>query len=310
MENCALTGVKQWRDDVFVTVPRWKRGVPATLARVVTVGGKPLLEPFPSWQMNAIGDPNALQYVQSMEIDTHGRMWIVDVGRLNIFDAPESVVNGPPKLILLDIATRRVLQTFVFPHDVAAWNSSFLNDVAVDEPRGFAYISDASGSGGVVVYDLNKNRARRWSGPGTAVESGVLLNISGKTYDFRTPSGTFRALSNCLGELLTIGAAADGIALSPDSERVYYCPLLGFHLWSVPASLLRDFAAPAAAISAAAVDHGKKASQTDGMAFDARGTLYFGLLSLDGINKWTPPAPLTTQEALLPRDPATLQWFA
>ena len=54
-----------------------------------------VLQPFPDWEMQEIGNPSALQYVQSMEIDLSGKMWIVDVGRLNILEAdPSKVVNG------------------------------------------------------------------------------------------------------------------------------------------------------------------------------------------------------------------------
>ena len=68
-DNCALAGVKMWKDDIFVTVPRWRPGVPATLAKVVTKASRSLLQPWPSFEMQTIGDPSSLQFVQSMEID-------------------------------------------------------------------------------------------------------------------------------------------------------------------------------------------------------------------------------------------------
>lgn len=48
----------------------------------VYIDGKPLLQPYPSWEMQTINNYSALQYVQSMEVDTQGRMWILDTGRV------------------------------------------------------------------------------------------------------------------------------------------------------------------------------------------------------------------------------------
>jgi ligand-binding sensor domain-containing protein len=48
----------------------------------VTIDGAPVLQPFPSWEWNDPMDPSKLQYIQSMEIDSRGNMWILDVGRV------------------------------------------------------------------------------------------------------------------------------------------------------------------------------------------------------------------------------------
>lgn len=65
-------------------------------------------------------------------------------GRLNIFDysyVPR--VNGPAKLVIMDIVSMTVLREFVFPDSVAPWDSSFCNDLVVDEVNMVAYIADA-----------------------------------------------------------------------------------------------------------------------------------------------------------------------
>jgi hypothetical protein len=81
-----------------------------------------------------------------MEITPSGVMWIIDVGRLNIFGGvPSEVVNGPPKLVLWDMVARQAVHVFVFPSTVAPYDSSFLNDIAVDNQRHIAYISDSGG---------------------------------------------------------------------------------------------------------------------------------------------------------------------
>jgi sugar lactone lactonase YvrE len=186
-----------------------------------------------------------------------------------------------------------VERTFVFPNDVAYYDSSFLNDIVIDETRGVAYISDTSGDGAIIVYDYTSNQARRWTGPGTALEPNTVFTINGINYtDIQAPS--------------------DGIALNPDASTVYYCPLTGYHLWSLPASTLRDFSMSFAdwnaSLTSAAIDHGEKASQSDGMAFSDKGTLYFGLLSMNGINSWDPNKNLSTQTAAVVPDNQTLEW--
>ncbi len=92
---------------------------------MVSVGGQSLLQPFPGWQQQNVSgaapDPAALWYVQSMEITPAGVMWVLDVGRLHIFDAAQFVVNGAPRLTLLDLRSGTVLHTFVFPNSVASY---------------------------------------------------------------------------------------------------------------------------------------------------------------------------------------------
>ena len=62
-------------------------GSPATLGYIVAPADKgrtdPEVEPFPSWQMNQIGNCSALQFVQGIAIDARGILWAVDSGRVN-----------------------------------------------------------------------------------------------------------------------------------------------------------------------------------------------------------------------------------
>lgn len=64
-ENCVLAGIKQWKDSVFVTIPRWAPGVPATLNKVVVKNGNPLLQPFPPIEQQMINTTKGLKNVQS-----------------------------------------------------------------------------------------------------------------------------------------------------------------------------------------------------------------------------------------------------
>jgi sugar lactone lactonase YvrE len=285
--NNVITGLKFFNDAAYVTVPRWRTGVPSTMNRVDVVDGVPLLTPYPSWQFNDPTDPAALHYTQSMEITPDGVMWMLDVGRLYIFDAVVQPVNAPPKLILFDIVANQTLQTFLFPDDVAPYASSFLNDLVLDMTDGFAYISDAGGAGGIVVYDRTSNSARRFADASTAADMSVNMTINGVYYP-------------------TIATPEDGIALSPDRSRLFYCALRGQTLYSLPTAALKNFALTNAQLSAQVTTHGYK-PPSDGMTFANSGTLFFGSLTGDAVLQWDPDTPLNTQ-AVLASDTDTMQW--
>ena len=88
--------------------------------------------------MQEEGDCAKLQYVQSMEI-SGDVMWVVDVGRRNIFTAaPDN--SCPPKLVRIDVRTRVVLSTYDFPTSAASHTASFLNDIVVDAANDRAFI--------------------------------------------------------------------------------------------------------------------------------------------------------------------------
>jgi len=296
VEKNVITGVKQWGDNVYVTVPRWLGGVPATLAKVSSLkdsSGSFLLEPFPSWEMNDVNNINGLRYVQSMEIDPSGRMWIIDIGRLDIFTS--NPINGPAKLLVYDLNSDSLEREYIFPNSVAPFDSNFLNDIVVDFTRRVAYISDSGGptvEGALVVYDYTTNSARRWEHPPTmAAVPSEFISINGVDYrDMLTP--------------------CDGIALTPDGNTLYYNPLTSLQLYSIPTALFRDFSTTSEQLISAITYHGAKESQTDGMTFDSNGVLYFGLLSLNGVNSWLPAdGPLeTSQSSLISPNTDTLQW--
>jgi len=267
-----LLGVKFWKGQLFVTVPRWRMGVPSTLNKVITAQGQQILQPYPSWEMQTIGDPSALQSIQSMEIDSRGWMWILDVGRRNLLDAP-NIVNGPPKLVIWDITNNCKIREFVFPNDVLPWNNSFANDLAVDETNGFAYISDTWAYGGVIVYSFSMNQARRFDHGTMHGNSTGVLHIDGKTYPSILPT--------------------DGIALSHDTLTVYYCAISTPYLYSVSATVLRDFSADNNKIGDTVISYGYK-GVSDGMAMDNIGNLYFGNLEKNSVYAWNSKMPITT----------------
>ena len=110
-ENTTISGVKVWGDRLYVTLPRWRRGVPATLASIPLpkMGNyhnpSPKLEPFPSWEMQQVGNCSALQNVKNVEIDpTTGYMWVIDSGRIDTL-SQRSENRCPPKIVVFDLSS-------------------------------------------------------------------------------------------------------------------------------------------------------------------------------------------------------------
>ena len=232
---------------------------------------------------------SSLWYVQSMEVDwSTGLMWVIDVGRLNIFDTAVPVVNGPPKLLLLDLTTGgAVVHTFIFPDSVASCTASFLNDIVVDHTRGVAYISDA-GTGAIVVYDLAANAAWRLSSTYTQADPAALITINGIPYPM-------------------ISAAEDGIAYDPLRDVVYFCPLRGSQLFSIAAPNLRNAALTDADFASLTSIVGPK-PPSDGLAFSSNGNLYYGDLNTNALYEWTPGLAMTSAR-IVAQNSTTMQWI-
>lgn len=146
-ENNIIAGIKHFGENFYITLPRMKNGVPTTLAKIpagVVEDTAPALTPFPSWEMNTLGDCNALQNVQNVEIDAKGQIWIIDSGRTETLSTSPSI-RCPPKLIIFDIKKNMTTTAYTFPDSVASFNSNFLYDIVVDDTdSGYAYITDNS----------------------------------------------------------------------------------------------------------------------------------------------------------------------
>jgi len=285
-EKCTVTGIKQWKDTLYVTSPRWLHGVPTSLNSVVQIGGQSVLRPFPSYETQVLGDASSIQYIQSMEIDRRGWMWIIDVGRHAIMEAVDEF-SGAPKLWIWDIDGNRLVHEYLFPDRIASHQTSFLNDIFVDDVRDVAYISETSGTGALLVYDLATNRARRWdSHPALSFES-PLPPFTVEGFDI-----------NRLGPL-----PVDGLALAPQIDRVFFTPIHGVKLYSVSASLLRDFSSTNAMLDADVQDHGAKSSQCDGLTVSDDGMLYMSMLTSNSVEVLDVTKEDTSSAATVVQDP-------
>lgn len=293
--NNFIAGVKFWKGKMYLTVPRWKNGVPVTLgvtsATPVNGNTAPKLEAFPNWDMQEIGDCNAFQLVQSMEIDPKGRMWVLDSGKMSPLSV-EVKTTCPPRLVILDLENNgEILRTYEFPPQVARHGTAHLNDIVLDhEDGGMAYITDSDREDpGIIVYSLSNNTS--WK-------------VRHDSMKAKPEAVRFMVSKN----LINMPISVDGIALSPASvedRQVYYSPLSSFHLYSIPTSVLKSNLSN---VDEYVKELGKKISQTDGMMMSAKGALYFGLLADDAVAMWDTKQSFTTGQRVISRDHERMQW--
>ena len=252
---------------IFVNFPEWGDDVPATVVELVD--GEPRAFPDEKWnEARGNDDSEAFVSVQSIVVDPRDRLWVLDTGSPMF----KPTVHGGPKLVCVDLATDEVVQTILFDTDIAL-PTTYLNDVRFDltvGAAGFAYITDSSDQGpnGIIVVDLATGDAwRRLNDhPSTkALPLAVMVPVAeGRVFAEREAGKP--------PQPVTMGA--DGIAISHDGERLWYCPLISRRWYSVDTGMLRDRDATDDAVAGSVIDEGDKGGGADGLESDDQGRIY------------------------------------
>lgn len=166
--------------------------------------------------------------------------------------------HGGPKLVCVDLSTDEVVQTILFPTDVAL-STTYLNDVRFDLSRG---------PNGIIVVDLASGET--WRGlhehPSTKALTPPDLRMVAEGEQFLERSED--------GSTSPVTMGSDGIAIAADGSRLYYCPLASRRLLSVDTDALVDRQIDEQAVAATVVDEGDKGSAGDGMETDGDGRIY------------------------------------
>lgn len=149
------------QDSVFLALPRYKAGSPATLVQTDLKQGSchTTLKPFPCWSMQEEGNCQALQSAVDIFLDNNDVLWVLDVGVTNSLETP--VRRCPPKVIAFSVKTGKVLKTVSL--DGLTAPTSRLQYLVVDyaaDGRCFVYVSDAS-TRSIIVFDVQAARGFR-----------------------------------------------------------------------------------------------------------------------------------------------------
>ena len=265
-----FTGVAVANNDrLFVNYPYWLDAHQYSVVEVKQ--GKAVPYPNETWNSFKKGEEgqNKFVCVQAVYTDDQNYLWIVDAAGIGL----GPVYQRSNKVIRINLATDTIERIYRFPEEIIN-DHVYLNDIRVDNQNGFAYMTDSS-SGGLVVLNINSGESRY------VLENSPAV-LSDKNYTF-SPLG--KELTTGDGNPLKVNS--DGIALSPDREWLYFKPLTDAKLYRISTSVLRDFETPINTIEESVVDLGSFTT-TDGMIFDDKGNLYFGDLEQHSILKITP----------------------
>ena len=255
-----VTGVAVSKDNrIFVNFPRWEQDVAISVAEVGP-GGR--LTPFPNAEWNAWRNAKKLSNgdhfvcVQSVVAGPQNTLWVLDPA------APgnEFNIEGGPKLVEIDLGTNQVKRTILFDRAVIP-QGSYLNDVRFSPDGKWAYITDSGVVGALIAVDLTANKPRRLlSGHvSTQLEADVTVMTDGKK--LQRPDNRGPAF------------AADGIALDPKGEYVYWQALAGKTLYRISTKALTSPDMADGQV-AAAVEKLGTTCVADGYWMDGQGRLF------------------------------------
>jgi sugar lactone lactonase YvrE len=269
---------------IFVNFPRWSEDVPVSVAEVLPDGS---VKPYPndewnSWRNLRMADISPADHfvcVQSVVADGRGSLWVVDPAAPN----SEKIVKNGPKLVQIDLATNSVKRVYAIQVSVAG-DASYLNDVRIAPDGKFAYMTDSGQPGGLVVVDIGSGQAwRALSGePSTQFEPGVIVQVDGKP--LRRPDNR-QPMFN-----------ADGIALSPNGDTLYWQALTGHTLYRIDTNTLQ------AAKDHADAANGKEQNiavtePVDGLWMDKSGKLYLSSVGDNAVKSLSADGTLKTEIA-------------
>jgi sugar lactone lactonase YvrE len=226
--------------------------------------------------------------VQALWVDKSDHLWALDSSLPKV-----NQERLPPKLVEFDLSDNRVIRQYDFKGVVSAKDS--LNDVRIDTLHDYAYLTNAGNKGGLVVLDLKTGNARQVlvGDRSTFADSSQHLMI-GNDVALR-PDGS------------VVAVQADGIALSPDAQWLYYRPLTDHNYWRVPTAALRDAGLSNADLSGK-VEYLGSSALSGGLIMDASGTLYGGDLEHRTVVALTLTPDHKLNSEVFVSDPSKLSW--
>nr|CAD7457428.1 unnamed protein product [Timema tahoe] len=292
-ENNIPVGIEVWRDKLFVTVPRWREGVPSTLNYISLTKSfpdSPKLTPYPDWNTNRQGNCGGVTTTYRIKADKCDRLWVLDSGTVGIGNTTRQVC--PYALLVFDLTTDKLLRRYQYKEEDTNQNT-FIANIAVDIGSTcddtFVYASDELGYG-LIVYSYTENTSWR-------VTHGFFhpdplkgdFNVGGLNYQWEE-EGIF------------------GLALSPikgDGFRtLFFHPLASNREFAVSTRILRDknLATESYHEFASLEERGPNTHSTASVMSDD-GVLLYNLVDQNAVGCWNSKSPyLPENQGIVDKD--------
>ncbi|XP_050298512.1 protein yellow [Anthonomus grandis grandis] len=289
-ENNIPMGLEVYKNRIFVTLPRWKFGVAASLAyidRATDPMDSPLLKPYPNWDAHrAFGDaPPEIVSPFRVRADQCGRLWVPDTGIEGLLEN-EPKVNKNTTIMIYDLHNDQLIRTFEIPFDQTTEDSFFANLAIEDEDceNTFAYFADLGGPG-LIVYSWKQNRS--WK-------------VKHNYFHIKPTAGDM----NVMGISFQWSDGIFGLALRPEKDgfsTLFFHPLTSFDEFSVSTRILRDesLASNRSNYHEFKFLGGRGPKSQSGVSFldKKTGVLFYALINLNAVACWRTTNPAYTMES-------------
>ncbi|XP_028043783.1 protein yellow-like isoform X2 [Bombyx mandarina] len=280
--NVIPLGIERWKGRVFISTPRWKSGVPATLSSVPvsSQSESPELAPYPNWDWHNAVNCTGFTSIFRMSVDHCGIMWVLDSGQVEAFETPRQLC--PPTLFAIDLETDTVVAKYPIPSEFVLQNSLITN-LIVDSRDArcrdlHVYIADAWRFGLIVFRDSD---AAFWRFSHYSFYPEPLLsNYTLHGLNYQWSDGLF-------------GMSLGKYHLS--DRPLYYHSMSGSLEFTVATSVIRDPSRVDNAVSEFTLLGESRGGdgQVSAAAVDRNGVMFFNLISRDAIGCWDTRKPYT-----------------
>ncbi len=210
------------------------------------------VRPYPNkkWAYAPKNGGNGLHGVLGLNVDENGVLWLLDT----------SAADRAGRLIGWDTHNEKLVQLIYLAKPVIT-DSSFLNDLAVDNKNGFVYIADTAGNNqaAIIVVNLKTGQARRvLEGSRYTIAEDIDMVIDGRVIHLG-------------GQPARLGI--NPITIDPQYKWVYFGAMSGTSIYRVKTKHLANFKLRGDKLEAKVKRYGDKPI-SDGITVDGGGNVY------------------------------------